>query len=163
MSYHLETKRLILREFHMDDDQNMFLLNEDTEVLKYTGDQAFANVEAGREFLKNYLKKNAAGLRRFSVINKENNEWIGWCGLKRNEEDEVDLGFRFYQKEWNKGYATEAAEACLKFGFEVLGLRRIVGRAHQKNLASIKVLEKIGMSFWKKNNEWLNYKIAQSQ
>ena len=53
------------------------------------------------------------------------------------------------RKYWNQGYATEAAEACLIYGFETLGIPRIIGRASKNNHASRRVLEKIGMKFWK--------------
>jgi RimJ/RimL family protein N-acetyltransferase len=75
-------------------------------------------------------------------------EFIGWCGLKyRPELDEIDLGYRFMKSAWGKGYATEAAMASIKYGFEQLGMRKIVGRAMPGNLGSIKVLEKCGMKF----------------
>ena len=73
---------------------------------------------------------------------------MGWCGLKYlSETNEVDLGYRFMKKFWDKGYATEAALACIEYGFNRLNLQRIVGRALPGNLASIKVLEKCGMKY----------------
>jgi RimJ/RimL family protein N-acetyltransferase len=69
-------------------------------------------------------------------------EFLGWCGLKYLfETNEVDLGYRFMKKFWGKGYATEAALACIEYGFATLNLHQIVGRALPGNLASIKVLE----------------------
>ena len=65
----------------------------------------------------------------------------------RPERDEVDLGYRFIKAAWGKGYASEAAMASINYGFEKLGLRRIVGRAMPGNIASLKVLEKCGMRF----------------
>ncbi len=56
---------------------------------------------------------------------------------------------RLHQKYWNKGFATETAKRCLVYGFEELGLKKIVGRAMKENVASIKVLEKLGMTFQK--------------
>jgi RimJ/RimL family protein N-acetyltransferase len=75
-------------------------------------------------------------------------EFIGWCGLKYlPETNEVDLGYRFMKKFWGNGYATEAALACIEYGFTRLNLRLVVGRALPANLASIKVLEKCGMKY----------------
>ena len=62
-------------------------------------------------------------------------------------ENETDIGFRYFEEQWNKGYASESAKACLNYGFEKLNLKRIIGRAMKKNIASIKVLEKIGLEF----------------
>ena len=72
-------------------------------------------------------------------------EFLGWCGLKYDEElDEYDLGFCFLKKHWGKGYATEASELCIKLGFEKFKMPEIVGRVMSENVASIKVLEKLG-------------------
>jgi len=144
-----ETNRLILREFELNDAIAMFELNKDPDVIKYTGDRAFQTIEDAKSFLKNYsdYKKNSMG--RWPVITKDNNEFIGWCGLKLNEENLVDIGFRFFKQEWNKGYATESAKACLEYGFNELNLNKIIGRSDINNIGSIKVLEKINMKFWK--------------
>ncbi len=75
------------------------------------------------------------------------NEFIGWCGLKFNEEKEIDIGFRFLKKEWGKGYARESARATIKYGSEKLNMNHFIGRTAKDNLASIKVLEKIGFEF----------------
>ena len=61
--------------------------------------------------------------------------------------DEIDLGYRLMQNAWGKGYATEAAAKTLEYGFRTLNIKLITGRAHIENLASIKVLQKIGMDF----------------
>lgn len=65
----------------------------------------------------------------------------------RPERNEIDLGYRFMKKAWGKGYATEAAYACIKYGFEKLNLNHIVGRAMPDNVGSLKVLEKCGMIY----------------
>ena len=65
----------------------------------------------------------------------------------RPERNEIDLGYRFMKKFWGQGYATEAAFACLHYGFDILDLKQIIGRALPGNLASISVLEKCGMSY----------------
>lgn len=144
----LETERLYLREMHPDDAQNFFDLNLDPEVIQYTGDQPFGSVEEAREFLKAYHHYKRYGLGRWVVIEKTGNAFLGWCGLKYTASlNEHDIGFRFYKKHWNKGFATEAAKACIAFGFEKFQVPVIVGRAMPENKASIKVLEKLGMEF----------------
>jgi RimJ/RimL family protein N-acetyltransferase len=75
-------------------------------------------------------------------------EFLGWCGLKyRSELNEIDLGYRFKKDGWGKGYATEAAYASIQYGFEKIGLRRIVARAEIDNIGSWKVLEKCGLTY----------------
>lgn len=145
----IETERLVLRRFRELDARSLFELNDDPEVLRYTGDVPFDSVSEAAAFLKKYTAYDRYGYGRWAVILKEPNVFIGWCGLKYHKKGFTDLGFRFLREYWNHGYATEAARACLEFGFNNLQLREIIGRAAIRNLASIRVLEKLGMSFWK--------------
>ena len=89
----LETNRLILREFDIQDAKNMYELNLDTEVIQYTGDKAFNSIEDAESFLENYNDYQINGFGRWTVLLKSNKEFIGWCGLKLNEERFVDIGF----------------------------------------------------------------------
>jgi RimJ/RimL family protein N-acetyltransferase len=116
-----ETSRLLLRQFTLEDAPILLQLNSDPEVLKYLHEP---------------------------LLQDEDNAFIGWCGLKyRPELEEIDLGYRFMQTAWGKGFATEAAQETLAYGFKKLYLSLITGRAHIENLASIRVLEKIGMEY----------------
>lgn len=145
---YIETDRTIMRNLSIEDSINFYDLNLDEDVLKYTGDKPFNNIEEAKGFLKNYDQYEKFGVGRLAVIDKETNKFIGWCGLKYSEDkDEFDIGFRFYKKYWNKGLATETALKNIEYGFNKLGLEKIVGRAIKKNIASVKVLEKIGLKF----------------
>ena len=149
MNIVLETERLILRTFTMDDAILIYELNHDPAVTRYTFDPV-KNIDQAREILEKTILPQYALYNhgRWAVHLKKGFEFIGWCGLKaRPERNEIDLGYRFRKEFWGKGYATEAAYACLKFGFERLNLSRIVGRAVVANEASLKVLEKCGMVF----------------
>lgn len=144
----LETHRCYLRELSVDDAQHFFDLNADEEVIKFTGDKAFSNMAEAKSFLQNYKQYELYGYGRWAVIDKINDAFIGWCGLKYAPDlDEVDLGFRFFKRYWNQGYATETGKACIDYGFNHLQLTKIVGRAMEANIGSIKVLEKTGMTF----------------
>jgi len=154
----IETQRLCLRKMTIDDAYNIYLLNLDVDVIKYTGDESFKNIEKARHFLENYNHYDKYQFGRWAVIHKNNNEFLGWCGLKYTPElDEVDIGFRFFKKFWNNGYATESAEACINYGFEKYKLAKIVGRAMKENTGSIRVLEKIGLEYSK------NFKFGQKE
>jgi RimJ/RimL family protein N-acetyltransferase len=146
----LETERLLLREFLPEDAENFFLLNSDPEVIKYTGDKPFNNIEEAAELVANYDQYEKYKRGRLTVILKSTNEFLGWCGLKyHKEEDLTDIGYRFKKSAWNKGYATESGLASLKYGFDVLALDEIVGHAMHNNLASIRVFEKLNMKYVK--------------
>ncbi len=154
MNIIIETTRLVLRTFTVGDAPLIYELNIDPDVTLYTGDpiQDLQHAEQVLEqiILPQYVLYNHG---RWAVYTKpELNPmaigFIGWCGLKaRPERKEIDLGYRFMKTAWGKGYATEAAYACLKYGFEKLTIQRIIGRAMPQNLASIRVLEKCGMQF----------------
>ena len=163
----LETQRLNLRQLTPNDAENFYLLNADTEVIRYTGDGAFTDIEAAKQFLEGYDHYEKYGFGRWAVIRKEDNEFLGWCGLKYTPQtDDYDIGFRFFKKYWNQGYATEAAKACLDYGLNNLRIKTIIGRAMKANTASVKVLEKIGMTYWKPmdfhGDEGVIYRIENS-
>lgn len=144
----IETPRLALREFSPSDAENMYRLNLDPDVIKYTGDPAFRNVAEAHSFLENYDQYRKYGFGRWAVIDKSNGGFLGWCGLKHDPLiGETDIGFRFFKVFWNRGFATESAQACIAYGFDRLNMQTIVGRAMKENTASIKVLEKLGMRF----------------
>ena len=146
----LETPRLLLREFEIADAENMFLLNSAPDVIRYTGDVAFKNLDEAKALIENYVHYKKDGYGRWTVLLKDTNEFIGWCGLRFIEDTKnIDLGYRYMKKYWNKGYGTEAAQACLDYGFEKLGMKEIMARANKENIGSIKIMEKIGMAFWK--------------
>lgn len=141
----LETARLGLRPHEPSDRAFMQALNADPEVVRHTGEptelsegEATAIIEA--------LRQQFAGTRtgRFLVIERASGERIGWCGLKRRPDGTVDLGYRFLRNRWGQGIATEAARACVEYGFGPLALDRIVATAAIENLASIAVLRRLG-------------------
>ena len=147
----LQTPRLILRRFtNSDEDAALLLkLNSDPEVLKYLHEPVLQSLQQAKEIISNIiLPQYEKDLGRWAVHTKNNNEFIGWCGLKhRPEAYEIDLGYRFIKTAWGKGYATEAALHTLNYGFEELHLKTIIGRAHIENTGSLNILEKIGMHF----------------
>ncbi|MEX1187727.1 MAG: GNAT family N-acetyltransferase, partial [Bacteroidia bacterium] len=145
----LETPRLLLREMRESDAESFFLLNEDPEVIKYTGDKEFLNKEDLRNFLLKYpsISYLKDGYGRWTCINKATDEIIGWCGLRKQADGEIDLGYRFHKRFWNMGYATESGFYSLKTGFETLNLDSIVAVANRENIGSWKVMEKLKMQF----------------
>ena len=146
----LQTPRLQLRPFSIADAPDFFQLNEDPEVIRYTGDRAFRDLKEARHFLQNYDHYQKYGYGRWAVIRRSDGAYLGWCGLKYSPNlKETDIGFRFFRSYWGQGYATEAAKVSLDYGLKDLGCPFIVGRAQKANSASIRVLEKIGMQYWK--------------
>lgn len=149
LNHIFKTERLLLRAFHDVDAESFFNLNNDPIVMQFTGDVPFKSVQESLEFIKTYSAYSDFGFGRWTIISKENGACLGWCGLKRHADNSVDLGYRLHQQYWGKGYATEAAKGAINFGFDTLGLTEIIGRTARANTASIRVLEKTGMTYWK--------------
>ncbi|MFN7119658.1 MAG: GNAT family N-acetyltransferase [Saprospiraceae bacterium] len=150
VNYLLETERLLLRPFILEDAQDFYDLNADPEVTKYTGDSAFENVAAAADFIRHYHPYRTEGMGRWAVIRKSDGAYLGWCGLRYVPDlQEVDLGYRFFKKYWGQGYATESSQACIAYGFNVLKLKTIVARAMKENIGSIQVMKKLSMQFEK--------------
>ncbi|WP_426474402.1 GNAT family N-acetyltransferase [Chryseobacterium balustinum] len=146
----LETNRLLLREFDTSDAESFYELNLNPNVIKYTGNSAFKDIDEAKAFLENYSDYQRNGFGRWAVVDKSTKMFFGWCGLKYDENlNETDIGFRFFEHFWNQGFATESAKACINYGFEKLNLKTIIGRAMKENIPSIKVLEKIGLQYEK--------------
>jgi ribosomal-protein-alanine N-acetyltransferase len=146
----LESPRLLFREISVEDAPLIYQLNSDPEVVKYVHEEPVTNIETALANITNRIlpQYNQYGYGRWAVITKDTDTFIGWCGLKyRPERDEVDLGYRFIRSHWGKGYATEAAQVTLQYGFTHLQIPVITAMAHIDNTASLKVIEKCGMQF----------------
>jgi len=151
MNIILETPHLYLRQFTLADAPLIQQLNSDPEVLKYLHEPPLENIEHATTILNTIiLPQYKNNLGRWAIHIKDNDEFIGWCGLKyRPELDEIDLGYRLKKTAWGNGFAKEAALYTVNFGLNNLHLPLITGRAHIENIASLKILEGIGMQFIK--------------
>jgi [ribosomal protein S5]-alanine N-acetyltransferase len=150
MKHILETDRLLLREFVQEDFAELFRMNRDKEIMQYVGDGATRNYEEQIDELDrlilNYKKRPGLGI--WATLLKESNTFIGGSGLVYYDNtSEIEIGYRMLKEYWNQGYATEASKALLQYGFEQLGLKKIVSSAHTENIASRRVMEKIGLQF----------------
>lgn len=143
----LQSPRLYFCEFTKDDIQLLFDLNNNPNVIKYVHEPA-PTLENVTDILYNIIlpQYKLYGHGRWAVHLKSNNEFIGWCGLKYvKEKDEIDLGYRFKENYWGKGFGYESAKATIEYGFNNLKLKRIIATALPENIASWKIMEKCGM------------------
>jgi ribosomal-protein-alanine N-acetyltransferase len=153
----LETPRLILRPHTLHDVEPSYQMMLDPEVGRYTGDGGSISLDEMRQRIKKHVLGDYEkhGFGRFAVELKATGKFIGFAGLKYlSHIDEVDIGYRFVRDQWGKGIATEAVNACLPYGFETLGLKRIIGLVMPANTASIRVLEKTGFQFEEERIEY---------
>jgi RimJ/RimL family protein N-acetyltransferase len=146
----LETERLILRPFTLDDAEAWLPLISLPEIIRYTGDTPAKSVDQARELLRTRPLRDYAvhGYGRMAVIEKASSRLVGFSGFKYVADlREVDIGYRFLPDCWGKGYATESALALMEQGRRTHGFTRIVGTVHPDNPASGKVLEKLGLRY----------------
>ncbi len=143
-----ESERLYLRLFLLSDAIHFYNMNLDKDVIKFTGDIPFKSETEAAQFLSKYDQYKRYKMGRWAVCLKKNNEFIGWCGLKYHpKESFVEIGYRFYKKYWNNGYATESSKAAINYGFNTLKLNTIYAHAHVNNMASHNVLDKCNFKF----------------
>jgi RimJ/RimL family protein N-acetyltransferase len=143
----LETERLSLRKFTVDDAQFILRLLNEPSFIRYIGDKQVRNLEGAEAYILNgpvaSYERNGFGL--YLVALRESYTPIGMCGfLKREELPDPDLGFAFVPEFWSKGFALEAAAALLRDARERLKLQRILAITSLDNEASIKLLERLG-------------------
>ena len=145
----LETERLLLREFEDSDWEAVHEYGSDLEVVKYllwgpnTEEESRNFIRGAIDYQQQEPRKNYV----FAVVLKVEDLLIGGCGIHMSttESPEGWLGYCYNRHFWGKGYATEVARALLAFGFKELGLHRIFATCDVENVASARVLEKIGM------------------
>ncbi|HEX8270326.1 MAG TPA: GNAT family N-acetyltransferase [Flavobacterium sp.] len=151
MKTSFETERLLLREMLPSDDIKMFEMDSDPEVHHFLGNKPQTSIEQSREWIVDIRQQYLVnGIGRWSVVLKDTGEFIGWCGLKierhvNGHDQFYDLGYRFIQKHWGKGYAYESAQAWLEVGFNEMNLEVINAYVDADHLASRRVLEKCGL------------------
>ncbi len=145
----IETPRLLIRPFTLDDAEAIHRVFGDPVAMQYVGGGVIESVERTRKRLERLIAfQRDYGYSYWAVVEKTLGEVIGDCGLVPFEEKGpgVELGYDIRRDLWNRGYATEAAQACLDYGYNVLQLPDIAALFFPDNIASRRVLEKIGMT-----------------
>lgn len=146
----LETNRLILRQFTKDDDDNLFELDNDPDVMHFiNGGTPTSRTIIHTHILPAFLhyNKNFPGYGFWAAIEKTTGNFLGWFSFRPvgDVPPTVALGYRLHKKAWNKGYATEGSQALIDKGFTEWGVQCVVATTYEHNLASRRVMEKLGM------------------
>ena len=146
----LQTDRLVIRQLTDDDAPFILTLLNEPSFLRYIGDKEVRNLEDAKQYIRTgpvaSYEQHSFGLCLVQL--KDSHTPIGICGLlQRDELPDHDIGFAFLPDFWNKGFAFEAATAVLQDARERLKLTRILAIVNPDNEPSIKLLQKLGMSF----------------
>ena len=145
----IETPRLILRQWKESDYDPYIQLNSDKEVMRF-----FPSVFSRNESLVQIKRLSTCiddnGYGYFAIERKDNHSFIGFTGLAHPRFENyftpcIEIGWRLSKENWNQGFATEAANACLEFGFDQLKLTEIYSFTSVHNVRSEQVMIKIGM------------------
>jgi [ribosomal protein S5]-alanine N-acetyltransferase len=165
----LETDRLILREFQLDDVDALARILSDAETMR------FYPLHFDRKEVEDWIDRNRRrytkdGHGLWAVVLKSSGELIGDCGLTVQDvegSNEIEIGYHVRRDLWGQGFATEAARACRDYGFTNLGFSRLVSIIRPENFASRRVAEKNDMIVWKEvtrvNSLHLVYAIRREQ
>lgn len=149
----IQTERLILRQWCEEDVEPFAKLNADPHVMEYFP-ATLSSEESDAMMKRMQAKIEERGWGWWAVSLVANNKFIGFIGLGSLEQitfpahfspPAVEIGWRLDPLFWGKGYATEGALACLKYGFEKLHLNEIIAFTALQNLRSQAVMERIGM------------------
>lgn len=145
----IETERLYLKELSFDNTGDLYTLFSDSEIVKFTEDTIVNSKEETRfiiEKIQKHYKEHGFG--KWAVYDKVNNGFLGLCGLKRYEAyNKTALSYSFLKQHWGKGYATEASKGVLAYSLNILKTEKIVAWSTPDNIASVRVLEKVGFNF----------------
>lgn len=146
---HLETDRLILREWREEDFEPFARINNDPLIMEYFP-RRLADKDSDKLAKRFQAHFKKYGYGPYVVQNKEDGAFMGFVGLQKVESDvpfkgAVEIAWRMDYEYWGKGYATEAALAVLHHAFTELGLKEVVAYAVHDNTRAIHVIEKIGM------------------
>lgn len=154
MNLHLETYRLVLRPLEISDAEALFILDSDPMVAQYLGAPPVEDPLVSERIIAGIRRQyEENGVGRLAMILKENDQLIGWCGLKwydgpmNNVTDFYEIGFRLVPKHWGKGLATEAARAVIADAFDNPDVDLICAYSDTRNKASLMVLEKLGFEY----------------
>jgi RimJ/RimL family protein N-acetyltransferase len=144
----IETERLVIRLPEDSDADDSFAIHSDPDVMRWLGGMAAQSLEEERERLgRMRAMHDERGFSMWLVEEKATADVLGFAGLFPVElkGPDIEVAYHFRKASWGRGYATEAAKACLDYGFTTAGLARIVGLVDPENTASSRVLEKCGM------------------
>ncbi|NNE31945.1 MAG: GNAT family N-acetyltransferase [Winogradskyella sp.] len=162
----IETERLILRPVKETDIDDFFELDSNPNVYVYLGRKPVTTIKQSEEMVAGILQQyKEFGIGRLAIVKKDTNDFIGWSGLKyeqnlRADFNYYDIGYRLKEQFWGNGYATEAALASIDYGFNGLDLKEICAAAEIEHKVSNAILNKIGMQKTETfiyNNKLLNW------
>lgn len=145
--FFLRTDRLGFSKWEREDIEAARLLWGDPQVTRFI----FANGRFSEEDITLRLKTEVENGERYQIqywrlFDLKTDEFIGCCGLRPFKEKEHELGFHLRPKFWGQGYAAEAASAVVNYAFNVLQVKGLISGHHPENIASKKVLAKLGFS-----------------
>ncbi len=144
---YLETERFLIRQWKPDDAPALWAIMADSRVHTYTGDSPWT-MERTEKYIQFMLDKDFRTLEAFhgACILKNSQALIGLTGLNPYLPKQPELEWQFGVPFWGNGYATEIGKAVIAAAFATTDIEAIYGMVNPENKASMRVMEKIGMT-----------------
>jgi [ribosomal protein S5]-alanine N-acetyltransferase len=145
----LETERLVLRPLSEADLDALHRISNDPLVRRYLWDDEPVSMVTIEGIFEQSVREFAEmGVELFGIRLRGEEKLLGLCGFRSLENTvEIELAYELSPEWWGRGLATEASLACLHYAFEEVGLERVVAGVEPQNVASTKVIEKLGMRY----------------
>ena len=172
---HLETKRLWLRQATQDDVEAVFAVFSDPKVTQFHDLDTFVYLDEASRIIERRAKgfKSGSGIR-WAIVHRQNNSLIGSCGFTWHDEaNAAEVGYELKSEFWRQGIMSEALSAILQYGFSSRKIEFVIAQVMLKNVASKRLLEKLGFQslgilnkhgFWKgKHHDLEQFKLMKAK
>ncbi|MEI4801837.1 GNAT family protein [Bacillus sp. NPDC077411] len=146
----LITERLCLRPLTIEDADDVFEYASNSEIATYTVWYPHETLQDSKMFVQSILDQYEKGeMAAYGIELKKEKKMIGTCGFIEYDKNhhKAELAYALSPNYWGQGIATEAAKACIRYGFEILQLNRIEARCHASNVQSERVMKRLGMQY----------------
>jgi [ribosomal protein S5]-alanine N-acetyltransferase len=164
----LETERMLVRKLEPSDAASVLQVFSDARAMAYAPMEVTHELAVAAQFIAWQQQSQAThGFSAWAVVLKRSGEYVGHAGFVPHQVG-AELFYALASRYWGKGLATELAGACLRYGFQHFGFERVISMIHPKNLAAIRVAEKLGgeqngiVQMWERENLLYEFRRATS-
>ena len=143
-----ETQRLIVRQLVEDDLSPFYEMESNPNVMRYTGSLPKNQIEAEKDlgYVMNCYQQPQNNFWVWAIERKSDQKFVGTCAIvksdpRQNHPEKHEIGFRFLEKYWGKGYGKEIVSDLIRYAFENMNITELIAEVDEKNTASVRILD----------------------